>query len=91
MEEILRAGLHSGIDYVKIQVRDNGIGIAPEHVDQIFSIFKGLHRKSEFEGTGIGLAICRKIAQNHGGEINAQDSSNSGAVFNIYLPSAQPH
>jgi len=91
MEEIFRAGLHTGIDYVKIQVSDNGIGIAPEHVDQIFSIFKRLHRKSEFEGTGIGLAICRKIAQNHRGEINAQDSSNSGAVFNIYLPSAQPH
>jgi len=91
MEEIFRAGLHTGIDYVKIQVSDNGIGIAPEHVDQIFSIFKRLHRKSEFEGTGIGLAICRKIAQNHRGEINAQDSSNSGAVFNIYLPSAQPN
>lgn len=89
-EEIAQTGLPAGAQYVKIQVSDNGIGIAPEHSDQIFSIFKRLHRKSEFEGTGIGLAICRKIARNHKGEINATDSNTSGAVFTIYLPLVQP-
>lgn len=83
--EIISAGLHTGTAYLKIQVSDNGIGIAPEHQEQIFSIFKRLHRKSEFEGTGIGLAICRKIAQNHGGDLNAQGSDQQGAVFNIFL------
>jgi len=88
-QEILSAGLHTGTDYIKIRVSDNGIGIAPEHQDQIFSIFKRLHRKSEFEGTGIGLAICRKIAQNHAGEINAEGSTKEGAVFNIFIPKSE--
>jgi PAS domain S-box-containing protein len=69
-----------------ILVSDNGIGFKKEFADQIFNIFQRLHRKSEFEGTGIGLAMCKKIAQNHNGDINAEGSSENGAVFNIYFP-----
>ena len=75
--------------YYKIVVSDNGIGFKSEYVDQIFNIFQRLHRKSEYDGTGIGLAMCKKICQNHHGEINAFGSSENGAVFNILLPVKQ--
>ena len=70
-------------------IRDNGIGFKSEYADQIFNIFQRLHRKSEYDGTGIGLAMCKKICQNHHGEINAWGSSENGAVFNIFLPVKQ--
>jgi PAS domain S-box-containing protein len=85
-EEILSVNLKEGVSYYKIQFIDNGIGMTPENTKKIFSIFQRLHGKSEFEGTGIGLAMCKKIVQNHNGEINAQGSSENGAVFNVYLP-----
>ncbi|MEO5644298.1 MAG: PAS domain S-box protein [Bacteroidia bacterium] len=72
--------------YYKIQLTDNGIGFKPEHADQIFNIFQRLHRKSEYEGTGIGLSMCKKIVLNHHGDINADGSSENGAVFNVILP-----
>lgn len=75
-----------GNDYIKITFSDNGIGIDPQYTIQIFSIFQRLHRKSEFEGTGIGLAMCKKIALNHNGEINADGSNEKGAKFNIFFP-----
>lgn len=84
--EIKSVNLREGISYYKIQFTDNGIGLKPENIEKIFSIFQRLHGKSEFAGTGIGLAMCRKIVQNHNGEINAEGSSESGAVFNVYLP-----
>ncbi|MBA3828771.1 MAG: PAS domain S-box protein [Taibaiella sp.] len=76
-------------DYCLIQVRDNGIGFKEEYADKIFNIFQRLHRKSEYEGTGIGLAMCKKIALNHGGGLNASGSNEDGAVFNILLPFRQ--
>lgn len=85
-EEIKSANLKTGKAYYKIQFADNGIGIKPENTHQIFSIFKRLHRKDEFAGTGIGLAMCKKIVLNHSGEIDAVGSSENGAVFNVYLP-----
>jgi hypothetical protein len=69
-----------------IHFADNGIGIRREHTGKIFDIFQRLHRKSEYEGTGIGLAMCKKIALNHQGAIDAEDSSENGAVFNVILP-----
>jgi signal transduction histidine kinase len=72
--------------YYKIVFKDNGIGFRSEHGEQIFNIFQRLHRKSEYEGTGIGLAMCKKIAKNHNGDVNADGTSEKGAVFNIILP-----
>ncbi|HXU27258.1 MAG TPA: ATP-binding protein [Bacteroidia bacterium] len=72
--------------YWKIEFADNGIGFKAEYADQIFNVFQRLHRKSEYEGTGIGLAMCKKIALNHHGNMSATDSSENGAVFNVILP-----
>lgn len=85
-QEIQSAGLKEGLSYYKIQFTDNGIGMNPDDTEKIFNIFQKLHGKNEFAGTGIGLAMCKKIVQNHNGEINAYGSNDQGAVFNIYLP-----
>jgi PAS domain S-box-containing protein len=69
-----------------LEVRDNGIGFSPEYADQIFSIFKRLHRKDQYSGTGIGLAMCKKIVENHGGTITATGSPGEGATFHLILP-----
>lgn len=84
--EKLNNHLLAEADFVKITISDNGIGFLPQEADKIFGIFQRLHSKSQFEGTGIGLSICKKIVDNHHGAINAEGSSNQGAVFNIYLP-----
>lgn len=81
-----QVNLKQGGSYYKIQFSDNGIGIKPEDREKIFDIFQKLHRKNEFAGTGIGLAMCKKIVQNHNGEIDASESSENGAVFSVYLP-----
>jgi PAS domain S-box-containing protein len=88
-EELKLTSLATDLQYYNIQFSDNGIGFKSEHAEQIFNIFQRLHRKSEYEGTGIGLAMCRKIAQNHNGEINAIGSSEGRAVFNVFLPKKQ--
>jgi len=85
-EEIRSVHLREGMPYYKIQFSDNGIGMKPEDTEKIFNIFQKLHGKSEFAGTGIGLAMCKKIVQNHNGEIDALQSNENGAVFNVYLP-----
>jgi light-regulated signal transduction histidine kinase (bacteriophytochrome) len=78
--------LNPNLTYHNIIVQDNGIGFLPEFSEQVFNIFQRLHRKSEFKGTGIGLAMCKKIARNHRGDIGATRSSENGAVFNVILP-----
>jgi PAS domain S-box-containing protein len=89
-EEIRSVHLKEGISYYKIQFTDNGIGMKPEDTRKIFNIFQKLHGKNEFAGTGIGLAMCKKIVQNHNGEIDANQSNENGAVFNVYLPILNP-
>lgn len=84
-EAIQKAMLPAG-KYHHIRVTDNGIGFNQEKADQIFNIFQRLHGKKEYEGTGIGLAMCRKIAQNHNGAIYATSSEGEGAEFNVLLP-----
>jgi PAS domain S-box-containing protein len=72
--------------YHRVSVADNGIGFDQQYAARIFQAFQRLHGKSEFEGTGIGLAICEKVAANHGGAITASGEPGEGAVFDIYLP-----
>ncbi len=73
-------------DYHHITVADNGIGFNEEKAEQIFNIFHRLHGKKDYEGTGIGLAMCRKIVQNHHGAIYATSGEQKGATFHIILP-----
>lgn len=73
--------------YHRIDVVDNGIGFDEKYLDRVFQVFQRLHTKSEFSGTGIGLAICEKVIANHGGAITAVSQPGQGATFQIYLPS----
>lgn len=73
--------------YHWIKVSDNGIGFENQHADRIFSIFQRLHGKKEYEGTGIGLSITRKIIEKNGGVIFAESIQGKGATFHIILPS----
>lgn len=72
--------------YYLISVSDNGIGFDTKYVDRIFQVFQRLHNRNEYAGTGIGLAICEKVAANHGGAITAISQPGQGASFIIYLP-----
>lgn len=72
--------------YVKIKVVDNGIGFEPRYQEQIFQVFQRLHARNAYEGTGIGLSLCRKIVQRHGGEMSAIGWPDKGAQFEIILP-----
>lgn len=72
--------------YYRISFHDNGIGFSQKNAHQIFDIFQRLHAKSDFEGTGIGLAMCKKIAQNHQGDIFAESVEGQGSAFHVILP-----
>ena len=72
--------------YYKITFTDNGIGFDSQYSKKIFLLFNRLHNKDEYSGTGIGLAICKKIMDNHKGFIFAEGKQNVGAKFTIYLP-----
>ena len=72
--------------FYKITFKDNGIGFEQQYAEKIFTLFNRLHGKMEFEGTGIGLAICRKIVENHKGYIFAKGLPGKGSVFTVFLP-----
>jgi signal transduction histidine kinase len=76
--------------WATVRVQDNGLGIAPEHLGRLFQPFQRLHLKSEYEGTGLGLALARQIAEAHGGGIVAQSEPGQGACFVVSLPLATP-
>ena len=72
--------------YCHISISDNGIGFEPQYSKKIFEVFQRLHGKLEYTGTGIGLAIVKKIVENHNGTITATGEKNKGATFDIYIP-----
>jgi signal transduction histidine kinase len=76
----------SRAQYWKITVSDNGIGFEQQYAEKIFEVFQRLHAKDQYAGTGIGLAICKKIVQAHKGSIKAKSKPGEGAAFTIYIP-----
>jgi light-regulated signal transduction histidine kinase (bacteriophytochrome) len=87
--EIVNFHLPIDRQYVKIEVSDNGIGFEEEYAERIFQIFQRLHGKTEYAGSGIGLAICKKIMDNHEGYIFGKSDLGKGASFIIILPEKQ--
>lgn len=76
--------------WIEIAVRDEGIGFDEAYLDRIFQVFQRLHGRDQYDGTGVGLAICRKIVERHGGTISARSSEGHGATFLVQLPVSQP-
>jgi signal transduction histidine kinase len=74
----------------QILVEDNGIGFDEKYLDRIFNVFQRLHKKGEYEGTGVGLAICRKIVDRHSGTITARSTPGQGTTFVVTLPVMKP-
>ncbi|MBL0341359.1 MAG: hypothetical protein IPP71_10705 [Bacteroidetes bacterium] len=90
-KERISVGNSSSVDaFVRITISDNGIGFENQYAERIFEIFQRLNGRTEFEGTGIGLAICKRIVTNHHGNISATGEPNVGSVFVIELPLKQP-
>ncbi len=73
-------------DTVGFAVRDNGVGIAADHQERIFELFKRLHRSDEVLGAGIGLTLCRRVALNHGGDIRVASDPTTGTAFTVSFP-----
>jgi signal transduction histidine kinase len=73
-----------------LTIQDNGIGFEEQYLEKIFAVFQRLHGRSEYEGTGVGLAVCRRITDRHGGIITAQSKPGEGATFVVILPVEQP-
>lgn len=85
-EEKLQRFPGNGKDYFKISITDNGIGFKQEYAEKIFRPFVRLHGKSEYTGNGIGLALCKRIAENHQGTIYAEGNEDTGARFVLIIP-----
>jgi len=83
------AGNTEGKQLLQIQVSDNGIGFDQEYANSIFGLFARLHGRAKYEGTGLGLGICRKVVENHNGTIVAKSEPGKGATFTIEIPLQQ--
>jgi len=86
------AGAEGGTEQelCELMIKDNGIGFDEKYSDKIFAMFQRLHGRNEYEGTGVGLAVCRRIADRHGGTISAQGKPGEGATFTVTLPVSRP-
>jgi light-regulated signal transduction histidine kinase (bacteriophytochrome) len=82
-------GIEAGEVVCQLLVQDNGIGFDEKYLDRVFAVFQRLHGRNEYEGTGIGLAICRKIAERHRGSITARSTPGQGSTFIVTLPVRQ--
>jgi PAS domain S-box-containing protein len=87
--ELVEDKTPGGGRYYRLEVRDNGIGFDDKYAERIFAVFQRLHTREEYEGTGMGLAICRKIVDRHGGTIAARGRPGEGASFVVALPVRQ--
>ena len=83
---VVKIGANTGNGLCTILVEDNGIGFDEKYLDKIFTIFQRLHGRQEYEGTGVGLAVCRRIVERHGGSITARSKTGEGACFIVSLP-----
>src|SRR5207302_2351754 len=81
-----RISSSSGEPHCEISVQDNGIGFEEKYLDKIFAVFQRLHGRNEYEGTGVGLAVCRRITDRHHGTIGAKSELGRGATFIVTLP-----
>ena len=82
---VINIGCEPVEDYFRVSISDNGIGIPSEYFDRIFEVFRRLHTSEEYPGTGIGLAICRRIVRRHGGQLGLTSTPGEGSTFYFTL------